>query len=58
MNAQFIRFGEIEIDGARYTEDIVIDCGVELVVAPTEQACALLTKADTASTNAILHLTC
>jgi hypothetical protein len=27
MNARFIRFGEIEIDGARYTEDVVIAHG-------------------------------
>jgi hypothetical protein len=117
MNASFIRFGEIEIDGARYTEDVVVDhgqvrlrdkaasrqlkpayghtplsehedipwnCttlivgtgahgrlpvtdavrsiaeqrGVTLVTVTTDQACALLANADTASTNAILHLTC
>jgi hypothetical protein len=27
MNATFIRFGEIEIDGVRYREDVVIDGG-------------------------------
>ena len=117
MNASFIRFGEIEIDGTRYTEDVVVDGGtirnrdknasrqlkaayghtplsehedipwdcttlivgtgangrlpiteavralaekrnVKLVDVPTDRACALLANADTASTNAILHLTC
>ena len=32
--------------------------GVELVALPTEEACALLTDAAPASTNAILHVTC
>jgi hypothetical protein len=27
MNATFIRFGEIDIDGTRYREDVVIDGG-------------------------------
>jgi len=117
MQARFIGFGEIEIDGARYTDDLVIvhgairkrdkgpsrakkarfghtplsakeaipwDCrtliigtgaygklpvmkkvykaaeekGVELVVVPTEKACELLSRADPATTNAILHVTC
>jgi hypothetical protein len=32
--------------------------GVELVAVQTEEACALLEKADSATTNAILHITC
>lgn len=32
--------------------------GVELVVLPTDRACALLATADLATTNAILHVTC
>lgn len=32
--------------------------GVKLVTARTEEACRLLNEADTATTNAILHLTC
>ncbi len=32
--------------------------GVELVALPTDEACALLTDADPATTNAILHVTC
>ena len=32
--------------------------GVELVVVPTDEACALLDDADLATTNAILHVTC
>ena len=117
MTVQFVGFGEIEIDGKRYQEDVVIDgglirqrekqgsrrhkgryghtplsmdepipwnCarlvvgtgalgrlpitedvlseaarrGVELVAAPTEEACRLLNGAALESTNAILHLTC
>ncbi len=117
MNALFIRFGEIEIDGVRYREDVVIDggrirlrdkgpsrkhkarfdhtplsakedipwdCrrliigsgahgqlpvmkkvhrraeehGVELIILPTPEACALLAQADLEHTNAILHVTC
>lgn len=117
MNARFVRFGEIEIDGEPYVKDVVVahgeistrskkpskplraqyghtpltareaipwDCqrliigtgtygrlpvlddvkmqaeerGVELVLAPTEQACELLSEADLSTTNAILHLTC
>jgi hypothetical protein len=27
MNARWIEFGEIEIDGRRYTDDVVIDAG-------------------------------
>ena len=32
--------------------------GVELVVVPTDEACALLADADLATTNAVLHVTC
>ncbi|MBN1200419.1 MAG: hypothetical protein JXJ20_01060 [Anaerolineae bacterium] len=117
MQARFIRFGEVEIDGVRHTKDVVIDrgkvikrdktesrkhkarfghtplsakenipwnCqrliigtgaygrlpimkkvkktakqrGVELVTVPTPRACELISQADLATTNAILHLTC
>lgn len=117
MKAQFIRFGEVEIDGTRYREDVVVNggvvgerdkaasrshkskyghtplsidepvpwnCsrlivgtgangrlpitpevkaaaekrGVELIAVPKEQACTMLSEADTGTTNAILHLTC
>ncbi len=27
MNARWIGFGEIEIDGTRYTNDVVVDAG-------------------------------
>ena len=33
-------------------------CGVELVIAPTRDACALLADADPRATDAILHVTC
>jgi hypothetical protein len=117
MKVKFIKFGEIEIDGTRYTQDVVItngqitprdkapsrkykhdyghtplsaeefipwacerliigngaygqlpvmkqvserakELGVELVIVVTPDACGLLSQADPASTNAILHLTC
>ena len=32
--------------------------GVELVALPTDAACALLVDADSATTNAVLHVTC
>ena len=117
MKAKLIRFGEIEIDGKRYTKDVVIehgqirkrdkqpskalsaeyghtplsaaeaipwecarlivgsgvegalpvlddvraqaeDKGIELIIAPTREACRLLSEADLDTTNAILHVTC
>ncbi len=49
-------------DGALPIEDTVFDeavrRGVELVAAPTIEACELLADADLATTNAILHVTC
>jgi hypothetical protein len=49
-------------DGALPIEDAVLDeavrRGVELVAAPTIEACELLADADLATTNAILHVTC
>ena len=49
-------------DGALPIEDAVFDEAVrrdvELVVAPTVEACELLADADLATTNAILHVTC
>jgi len=49
-------------DGALPIADGVLDearrRGVELLVMPTEAACARLGDADPASTNAILHVTC
>ncbi len=49
-------------DGALPIEDAVFDeavrRGVELVAAPTVEACELLADADLATTNAILHVTC
>lgn len=32
--------------------------GVELIAVPTEEACELLSEANLATTNAILHVTC
>lgn len=117
MNARLLGFGVLEIDGARFERDVVIDrgrlrrrdkkaskplrdryghtplsllepipwdCrrlvvgtgvdgalpidpdvvaearrrGVELVAVPTDEACELLSDADLATTNAILHVTC
>lgn len=117
MQARFIGFGVIEIDGERYERDVVVErgrvgrrdkkaskplrdryghtplsllepipwrCrrlivgtgaegalpiddavfaearrrGVELIALPTEEACELLSDADLATTNAILHVTC
>lgn len=117
MQAEYTRFGEIEIDGVRYADDVIVaggrvtlrdkspsrrykgrfghtplstkeaipwDCrrlivgtgaegllpvmkkvykqaetrGVELVVVPTPEACALLSAADLRTTHAILHVTC
>jgi hypothetical protein len=34
------------------------ELGVELVIVATPDACGLLSQADPAATNAILHLTC
>ncbi len=49
-------------DGALPIEDAVFDeairRGVELVAAPTVEACELLADADLTTTNAILHVTC
>jgi len=51
-------------DGGLPIEDAVFEeahrRGVELIVAPTEDACELLSGADAdlATTNAILHVTC
>jgi len=49
-------------NGALPIEDAVFDeavrRGVELVAAPTIEACELLADADLATTNAILHVTC
>jgi hypothetical protein len=51
-------------DGALPIDEAVFEeadrRGVQLVAVPTEEACALLSAADTdlAATNAILHVTC
>ena len=42
--------GEVLMEAARR--------GVDLVAAPTDEACTLLGEADLATTNAILHVTC
>ena len=50
------------VDGMLPIEPAVVDearrRGVELVVVPTADACALLDEADLTTTNAILHVTC
>ncbi len=48
--------GALPIDGAVLEE--AARRGVELVAVPTAEACALLTDADLATTNAVLHVTC
>jgi len=49
-------------DGALPIDPDVVDearrRGVDLVVVPTEEACALLADVDLETTNAILHVTC
>jgi hypothetical protein len=49
-------------DGALPIDDAVVAeagrRGVELVALPTDEACELLSAADPATTNAILHVTC
>lgn len=48
--------GALPIEGAVFDE--AARRGIELVAAPTVEACELLADADLATTNAILHVTC
>ena len=48
--------GALPIDGVVFTK--AARRGVDLVVVPTDEACALLGDADLERTNAVLHVTC
>jgi hypothetical protein len=49
-------YGKLPIMDAVYQQ--AEEKGVALVAVPTPEACELLSEADLATTNAILHLTC
>jgi hypothetical protein len=51
MKTRLVKFGEIEVEGKRYTHDVVI-------TAPTLEVCQLLEEVKKGQAYAILHCTC